>query len=150
MSVENAKQVFESLLNDPKAQELLKNATKPKNEDDIIAAYTDVAAQLGFALTEADIKEALAMKEQEQKERTETAAAGIKELPDDALDKVAGGGCYCESTVYSDHMDCVDTYKDKENCYVLDGCDQVLIQYENYICHKHYYDDSCHSIAEGC
>lgn len=128
MSVESVKKFFESLQTDPRAQELLKDCPRPESLDDTVKAYADVAGKMGLALTEDDLRSALEEEMQNQKHSTEAAAEKIRELPDEAMEQVAGG---------KQHYECHDTYKDHENCWFNDGCDIVFRSYEHYCCHWH-------------
>ena len=64
--------------------------------------------------------------------------AGIRELPDEALDEVAGG---------KDNPACKSTYQDYENCWYDDGCDNIFQIYDEYICHRGFFTDHCHETA---
>ena len=120
-----AKEFFEKLASDPKAQELFVNKEKPNTPEEMIKAYADAAKELGFDLTADEIAEFIKEKEQEIKSGTDIVAKAIKKLPDENLESVAGGG----------HEKCIDTFKDYENCWWTDGCDVVFNHYKDYLCH---------------
>lgn len=126
MAAENAKELFNMLKTDPRAKELLHELEKPENPDDILKAYADLAGKLGISLTEEELKSYLGNEAKTQESRTDAAAAKITELPDEAMDAVAGGG---------DHEDCKDTFRDHENCWVNDGCDAIYHKYDDYGCY---------------
>ena len=128
MTVDNIKKIIEAMEADPKVQELLKDTPQPENQETEIRVYADIAAQLGYDITEEDLKTYLENTSMIIAGRTEEAAGDIQELPDDVLDKVAGGK--------KDHESCMDTYRDYENCWYNDGCDLFFRHYHDYICHK--------------
>ncbi len=129
--MEKAKKFFDILNTDPKAQELLQDCAKPEKPEDVLKAYVDIAGKLGISLTEEDIKNHMEEEKAAVKSRTESAVSQIEELPDDALDAVAGGK--------GERSDCKNTYKDKENCWFNDGCDNVYHLYDDYLCAWYYY-----------
>ena len=106
--MEKIKEFFNALMTDPKAKELLNEGAKPENQEEMSLRLEQVAKELGYDLSGKEIQAILKAEEQSRKARTDEAAAMIRELPDDALDAVAGG---------KDHDNCKDTYKDKENKY---------------------------------
>lgn len=129
--MDKVKEFFEKLSTDPEARELLRSAEKPGNQEDVLKAYVDLAGKLGIALTEEELKAYLEEEKKVREVRTEAAAAQITELPDEALNAVAGGN--------KDHDECSNTYKDKENCWFNDGCDNVYHMYDDYHCRWYYY-----------
>ena len=146
MSTSKAKDFFEKLNTDPKAQELFKNKEKPNTPDEMTKAYADAAKELGFELTAEDIAEFIKEEEQEIKRGTDSAAKAIEKLPDDKLENVAGGYNCVETwelkpcaVNLKDHRECKDTYYDRENCWFNDGCDHVINSYDHYICDKSSY-----------
>ncbi len=126
MAAENAKKLFEMLDTDPEAKELLKDYTKPEKPEEILKVYTDIAGKLNISLTEDELKDYLAEEAKAMGSRTEAAAAKIVELPDEALDAVAGG---------KDHEECKDTFRDHEDCWYNDGCDAIYHMYDDYGCY---------------
>ncbi|MBR2779184.1 MAG: hypothetical protein IKD85_03330 [Firmicutes bacterium] len=127
MAEKTVLEFFEMLKTDPTARELIKNTPKPNNEEERPAVYEELAGKLGLDLTKEDFIRAAKDGELKQKARTENAAEKILELPDDALDQVAGGK--------KDHDSCKDTFRDKEDCWYNDGCDTVFHSYKNYVCY---------------
>ena len=130
MASDQINKFIEQINSDPDVQELLKNRPKGDNREDEIKVYTGLAAQLGYTFTEADLKEAVEEKRNLRMEKTEEAAAGIEELSDEVLDRVAGG---------KDHQECKNTYKDREDCWRSDSCDWIVNLYDNSICAWYYY-----------
>lgn len=130
MAFDQIEKFIEQIKSDPDVQELLRNRPKGNDREDGLKVYAELAAQLGYTFTEADLKEAVEEKRNLRMEKTEAAAAGLQELPDDALDRVAGG---------KDHKDCRNTYKDREDCWKSDSCDWVVHLYDHSICAWYYY-----------
>ena len=121
--------MLKALSAEPKAQELLAKVERPDDQDGEICVYADIARQLGYDITEADLKDYIAKKEDLVAARTKEAEAEIKELPDEVLEQVAGGK--------KEHDECKDTYRDYENCWAKDGCDFALIWYGDYHCYRY-------------
>ena len=121
-----------------KAKEMIQNMPEPKTAEERIAAYAKIAEELGFDISQDDLREYVAHKEQKQKETTEAAAAEIESLTPEEMEEVSGGG---------DHSECKDTYKDKENCWVNDGCDIINNHYSDYQCH---YNNKCNKQNFTC
>lgn len=124
----DVKEFIASFAEDEKVQELLKDLEKPESADELGAVIGQVAEKLGYDISAEDIKAALEEAEQACKAKTDGAAAQIRELPDEALDAVAGG---------RDHNDCKYSYKDKENCWFKDACDNAWPYYPDYLCKRH-------------
>ena len=130
MSADIIKKTIEAMAADPKVQELLEGTPKPEDQEGEIRVYADIAAQLGYDITEEDMKTYLEKASELIAGRTDEASNGIIELPDEFLDKVAGGG--------KDYPTCLDTYKTRENCWHNDGCDWIYHHYVDYLCHLVY------------
>ena len=128
------KAFLEALKTDPKAQELIRDIPEPETTSSRIRAYAKIAKDLGYDLSDADLDAFILDQELYLQAKAEAAAKEIKELPEDELEEVAGGG---------DHPECKNTYKDRENCWVHDGCDIVNTHYPNYQCH---YNSKCNSM----
>ena len=86
----------------------------------------DVAAHFGYEVTKEELAEAIRSKEEALKAAAAETEAGIRKIPLDDLDQVAGGKKYNDN--------CKDTFKHKENCWWEDGCDIAVNQYPTYIC----------------
>ena len=84
---------------------------------------------MGFSISESEIADGIKGMIEEQKASTAEAEESVKELDLDVLENVAGGK--------AEHAECMDTYKDKENCWYEDGCDMVFYGYKDYICKSH-------------
>lgn len=157
MASEKIKAFLEEIKSDPKAAMLLSDAAAPKNGKEEAAAYVKAAKKLGYDLTEEEffayIQEAVG----EQKKKTEAGAAEIEQIPDEELEKAAGGKIcfsvvkylYCYNVLT--HEPCKYTFKDRENCWATDACDVMLIKYDYYICNNNDAFSNCYMSAWlGC
>ena len=91
MSKESAIKFLRELKTNEKAKELLQGMERPKNRDDAIKAYAEVAKELGEDISPEDIAKALEEIEAEIHQKTEAVSADMVELKDDDLEGVAGG-----------------------------------------------------------
>lgn len=133
--METLKKFFETLRTNPKAAELLKGKDKPKSSDELVKVYAEIAKELGFDLSEDDLKKGIKALEEEQNVKTGQAKESAQELDESELEKVAGG---------RDADDCIYSFQDKENCWIQDGCDLLQVTYPHYICKRIDYDgNSC-------
>ena len=139
MKDEKVKKFLETMKSDPKAGELLKGYEAPADQAGEIRIYAGIASKLGYEITESDLETYLNNTADIMQKKTEEAAADILELPDDVLDRVAGGN--------KEHKSCQDTY---ENCWVNDGCDNIYHVYKDYVCHGANWKDPCHETAKPC
>ena len=112
--MENAKKFFEELAKTEEAKALFAAVEKPETDEARIAAYVEIAAKLGVALTADEVNAYLA-----------GAAELGAELDDDELSQLVGGG---------DNAGCASSYQQKENCWWNDGCDRVWNDYDDYMC----------------
>jgi len=126
---ENGIKFFEELKTSDKAREIMQKHKAPANAEEAAAIYTQIARELGYELTEEELKEFVREKEQMQKRQTGAAAENIEQLMDEDLDQVAGGK--------AGNSECDFTYLDYENCWFMDGCDNTLLYYEEYKCARH-------------
>ncbi|MBR5338394.1 MAG: Nif11-like leader peptide family natural product precursor [Lachnospiraceae bacterium] len=127
MASEKVKEFLEAARTDAKAAELINSYAAPADQKEEVRIYAEIAAKLGFDVTEADLSAYQEEQIEAIKQKTENTSSKIESLPDDAISEVAGGrrkpnGCY-------------DTYTNKENCWFNDGCDSIINKYANYICH---------------
>ena len=83
MSKETAIKFLRELRTNEKAKELLQGMEKPKNRDDAIKAYAEVAKELGEDISAEDITQALKEIEAEIHQKTEAVSADMVELEDD-------------------------------------------------------------------
>ena len=86
MSKESAIKFLRELKTNEKAKELLQGRERPKNKEDAIKAYAEVAKELGEDISPEDITQALKEIEAEIHQKTKVVSADMVELED-----VAGG-----------------------------------------------------------
>ena len=127
--MEKVKQFFEALHSDPRGSELLGGTVRPESEEEQLRAYVKAAEALGFSLTAEEIAEGIKAIASERAAATERAADAVKKLDSDELDSVAGG-----TDIPTKDPKCANTFKQQENCWLNDGCDQIYNDYGNYVC----------------
>jgi DNA-binding PucR family transcriptional regulator len=115
--MENAKKFFEELIKTDEAKAIFATMGKPESDEEIVAAYIDVAKKLGVELTAEEVDEYLA------------AVGNISygELDDEELEQLVGGRYF---------SNCFMSYKQKQNCWFLDACDGLFIAYDGYLCYN--------------
>ena len=101
MSKESAIKFLRELKTNEKAKDLLQGRERPKNKEDAIKAYAEVAKELGEDISPEDFARALEEIEAEIHQRTEAVSSDMQELKDDDLGDVAGGGAFdCEEFLF--------------------------------------------------
>ena len=95
MSKESAIKFLRELRTNEKAKELLQGMERPKNRDDAIKAYAEIAKELGEDISPEDFAQALEEIEAEIHQKTEAVSADMVELEDDDVENVAGGTIEC-------------------------------------------------------
>ena len=154
MAIEQVKKLLEAIKSDPKAQELLQGVSEPKSEEDMIRLCAEIAPKLGFDVTEADIREAVAAMSRERMEKT---AADVEKLPDDDVAQAAGGALWHNEDAPDGHeYGCVLCYHSEEwqiqngySCNIYHLCPvEVLATYgtlESHpnLCTSMYYQRPC-------
>ena len=128
MATDEIRKTLDKLMKDPKAEDMLKGYDKDKDRS---VVYAEIAQKLGYELSEADLKDYIGQCEKAVKSQTKDSIEAIKQLSDEDMKMVAGGG---------DKATCLDTYKDRENCWWNDGCDAFYVLYEFYKCHLSHND----------
>lgn len=100
---------------------------KPTNQEEEYAAIIDFAASKGYTFTVEDVS---------------AVEAGNRELDEEELDKVYGGG--------KKHPErCAWTFEEGENCWVIDQCNHVAaFTYDN--CRYSYNGDEDCSLDDRC
>ena len=127
MAQKGGNERIKAFMADPGAQGILRGIAKPEEESAVIRCCTEAARTLGYDLKEEDFAAYLREQTEARKAKTEVQVKGIRELDDIEIDAVTGGS--------KDHEDCKDTYADMENCWLNDGCDQLINGYTDYLCH---------------
>ena len=126
MANEKVRELMEAFRTDPKAQELLQSIDKPADEDGMIRCYAEAAQKLGYDLTAEDLTAFIQDQNEARKAKTDALAEGIRSVDDSEIESVTGGK--------KGNEECINTYKDKENCVLNDGCDRVINMYVTYQC----------------
>ena len=154
MSKESAIKFLRELRTNEKAKELLRGRERPKDKEDAIKAYAEVAAELGEDISPEDFAQVLEEIEAEIHQKTETVSSDMKELEDDDLQDVAGGFYRIDidakkkestlralkiSSYEKVYNQCRSDYVDT-NCWRSDAC-SVTVHY--------YYDCSGKYFANG-
>ena len=121
------KEIAEALEEARKQPEIAEKV-KQETPQDVPAFWAKVLAEKGYNVSPEEITSFIREAEEERRKKT---AGKIEELSDQELEAVAGG---------KDHPECKDTYKDYENCWVEDGCDNILIRYDAYLCKNYLVD----------
>ena len=111
--MENAKKFFEEVIKTEEAKALFDATENPGTEEARIAAYVDIANKLGIGLTVEEVKEYLATSIEES----------ASEIDDTELSHLVGGKEIC-----------AESYKDRENCWRNDACDNKSNIYADYSC----------------
>ena len=135
------RKTIEKMLQDPRAQEYMKTVSRPETPEEEIRLYEELAKKLDLDLKAEEIREYVQQAEQACRERTDQQAGQILELQEEDLAKVSGG---------KDNPSCMESYKDYENCWYSDGCDNIFQIYDQYICHRGFFTDHCHETAVPC
>ena len=117
----NKKELAEAL-EEVRKQPEIGEKVKQDSPKDVPVFWAKVLTEKGYNVSSEEIASFI---QEAEEERKKTTAGKIKELQDQELEEVAGGRW---------HPQCEYTYKDKENCWAEDGCDNVFIWYDNYIC----------------
>ena len=128
MPKESAIKFLRELKTNEKAKELLQGRERPKNKEDAIKAYAEVAKELGEDISPEDFAEALKEIEAEIHQKTEAVSADMQELEDDDLEYVAGG---------KGHPECENDFEWRYRCDLNDWC---YFDSNNYGCPYDWYD----------
>lgn len=136
MSMEKTAGLLNAIKNDPKAKELLKDVSEPRNEEDMIRLCAEIASKLGFDVSEADIRAGVAALAQERKDRT---AADVEKLPDSDVEQAAGGMLWDDEDAPDGH---------EYNCALTYHSNEWQIQ-NGYKCNTHYLCPSLYRTHAG-
>ena len=143
MSKESAIKFLRELKTNEKAKELLQGRERPKNKEDAIKAYAEVAKELGEDISPEDFAQALEEIEAEIHQKTKAVSADMEELKDDDLEGVAGGfyryvvGSCASSQLKKVYDKCENDFTDT-NCYISDACENHVNFY--YDCPGEYFE----------
>ena len=117
--MENAKKFFEEIVKTEEAKALFATIEKPDTQDELVAAYVDVANKLGVELTAEEVKAYL----------ESTAEVTTGELDDEELAQLVGGADEKGNDA------CKSSFMNEENCWWNDACDNVRRDYgDAYLC----------------
>ena len=119
---------LEALRTSPEAEEFLKNRPAGGSMEEETAAYAEIAGRLGYEISAEELRAYAEETAASRRGRTEQAANTIRSLSEDEMSEAAGGGDTCKST-----------YKNRENCWRSDGCDNIVNYYDHYVCSWYYY-----------
>ena len=104
---------------------------KQETPEDVSAFWAKVLVEKGYNVSPEEIASFIREAEEERRKKTQENTGKIEELSDQELGEVAGGG---EVIGGKGHQDCQDTYRDRENCWYEDACDNVFQDYADYDC----------------
>ena len=121
MSKESAIKFLRELKTNEKAKELLQGRERPKNKEDAIKAYAEVAKELGEDISAEDIAQALEEIEAEIHQKTEAVSVDKVEVNNGDVEVVACG---------KDHPECENTVDYSDWCGLNDWCVNFDNQYE--------------------
>ena len=134
MNRESIAELLEKLRTDPETVRQIRARVFPAARNELAQAYADAARAAGAEVTKEEILSFISETESQVGARSDAATASVRELPEEELSRVAGGG---------DHPECYDTFKDKENCWIKDGCDHIYQDYKKYVCKGEFHNKHC-------
>ena len=134
MEKENIRSVLEAVRQNSEVLQNPEQADSAGNAEEAAGIWAAAAAKLGYDVSAEEISSYILEAEASLKQKAQEAGEAITRLPDEEMKDVAGG---------KDHSSCKDTYKDRENCWVHDGCDVVITHYSDYKCHYNTKGVSC-------
>ena len=114
--MENAKKFFEEVIKTDEAKAILAVTKKPDTEPELLEAYLEIAKKLNCELTAEDILAYF---------KAAAATPASDEIDDEELAQLTGG---------AGNAACRDSFKQRENCWINDGCDISYNYYSNYKC----------------
>jgi len=126
--------ILEEVRSNPDVAKELKEQGPVETPEEIAAVWAKAAAGLGYDLAPEDILSYIRDAEAEMRRKAEENKDEIENLSPQELEEAAGGKAPYEK--------CQVSYKDRENCWVADGCDNVAVVYPGYLCHK-FFKDTC-------
>ena len=132
MEKNKAEQFLTDLSKNAEIRKYMENYTIPEGTEKA-EALADVAARFGYEITKEDLMKAIEKQASELDDSRQAAEKEVVELSTDDLDTVAGGALLSKGGE-PEHIDCKETFKDKENCWYNDGCDYAFNMYDDYHC----------------
>lgn len=130
---------LEALANSSKVDELVNEKLAGNSPEEEFLIYSDIAGKLGYDISGEELRKYAEEVSAARRSKTEETAEGIRNLPEDELSAVSGGGFGGE---------CKNTYKSRENCWKNDGCDNIVNYYNGYVC-KWYFYTQCEVAKHG-
>ena len=127
--------ILEEVRANPDVVEELREQDSPGTLEEVAAVWTKAAVSLGHSVSEEEISAYIREAEEEMRRKAQDTKDEIETLSEQELEDVAGG---------KGHSQCQVSYKDKENCWIADGCDNVAVVYPGYKCHK-LFEGTCKS-----
>ena len=128
--------ILEEVRANPDVVKELREQDSPGTLEEVAAVWTKAAAGLGHSVSEEEILVYIKGTEEEMRRKAQNTKDEIENLSEQELEDVAGG---------KGHSQCQFSYKDKENCWVTDACDNVAVVYPGYKCHK-LFEGTCKSV----
>lgn len=127
--------ILEELRSNPDAVKNITGSKTVSTREEAAAIWSKAASGLGYSITAEEISSFILETETEMKQKARENANAIESLSDEKLEAVAGG---------KGHDKCEFSFLDRENCWFTDACDNAIIYYGGYLCHK-FFKDSCKS-----
>ena len=135
MEKQELAKILEEVRSNPEAVKDLREQGAAETREEAAAIWAKAAASLGHDVSAEEILAYIRDSEEEMKRRTRAGAEGIEQISDREAEEAAGG---------KGHDKCQVSYKDRENCWFADACDNVAVIYPGYKCHK-FFEDTCSS-----
>ena len=140
MKNEKTLEILKEMKADPKAKELFEEIGKAYASANMVSTLSTIAGNLGYDITEEDIKETIEQEEARKKEKSDMAVADIEALEDEDLEGVAGGtiigkqdGIYhyvCWGFGSETRSGCAHDFID-DDCGNADACEWAVVNYYN-------------------
>lgn len=122
MAKEDVARFLDELDGNEKAKALLQASGADLDDEEGFKVLASVAREIGYDVTDDEVVEVFKSRRAVLVKASDAAADECRQLSDDEMDKVAGGG---------DRSNCSDTYKEGENCWWEDNCKKAIIMYSN-------------------
>ena len=133
MDKQEIARILEEVRSDPDLAKALREQKPARTPDEAAAVWADAAARLGYSLSAKELSAYVREAEEDRKKKTLESSAGIESLSEEEMAEAAGG---------KGHDKCETSYRDRENCWFADACDNVAVIYPGYKCHK-FFEDTC-------